>query len=213
MFASVDRKEHGHRRRRVAPLYTRTFMRSDPHMRTILHTILLKRLVPLLWRTSETQSGSIDVLPLMFAYSLDFVSAFSFGLAEGHNLIENAEARSYWIGLFVGMFPSDSLNLLLEYPWITETLYKLGVPVVPSSFHEVKKRSEDWSTDMVIRAELRLQRSLASGKPFTSGDFPLLYEAVRAGIAQDNGCGKDFSPNHEQQMELASECFDVYGMS
>jgi hypothetical protein len=149
----------------------------------------------------------------MFAYSLDFVTSFCFGIAEGHNLIDDPEARTYWIGLFVEMFPSNCLNVLLEYPWIVETLSKLGASITPPSFHEARKVSENWSTEMVQRSELRLQQSLASGKPFPPGYFALLYEAVRAGIAQDSEFGKDFSPNHEQQMELASECFDVYGKS
>lgn len=161
--------------------------------------------MPILSRAAETETDSIDVGQLFCAFTTDFASSFVFGISEGYNLTEDLDSRRLWFNILLLSLPS---NRLCEFKWITETLSKLGIPLVPPGYFEAKRYSEAWAIEKVKRAENRLRESNRTGKLFLPGDFPILFSAVRDGIAQDAGVEKTFIPNHEQQQELASECND-----
>lgn len=208
MFTASQAHEHARRKRAMVHVYSRRSVQTSPHVRAILRTVLLGNLLPVFARASETALGIVDVLPLLQALALDFASCFVFGLSEGLRLIQDPSARRYWLGLFVRLLPAKSMNRLLEFPWITQALCRLGVPLVPAGCFEARRESEAWTTDKVRRAERRLKEARARGSQFPPGELPVLYCAVKDGIARDVGAGDEFVPDHGQELALASECFN-----
>lgn len=211
MFTSLDSRQHSHRRARISSIYSKTFMKSSRHYKNILKSILLQRLVPTVDRASQTKTGSLDVLPLLHAYPLDFMSAFVFGLSESHNLIEDLEAREVWLETFLIIFHSRAATLLREFKWFTRCATALGFSLLPKGYADARRRTEAWSASKVDRAESRLLELEEAGSEFAEGDLPVLFSAVRDGILQDAGAEKGSELNAGQRQEAASECNDHVG--
>ncbi|KAM5480009.1 hypothetical protein McanCB56680_005155 [Microsporum canis] len=211
MFTSLDAKQHSRRRGRISTVYSRAYIQSSPHFQALLKTMLLGRMMPIFDQASETKAGSVDVLPLLHAYPLDFMSAFVFGLSEGHNLIRDLDYREKWLGIYQVIFMSNAASLLGEFRRITQTLTKFGAHLLPKGYFEIRQLSEDWASSKARRAEQSIQKSYATGEPLAPGELPIVYNAVRNGIAQENGVEKSFTPSDEQFRELASECNDQIG--
>lgn len=186
-------------------------MKSSAHYKSILKSILLQRLVPTVDRASQTKTGSLDVLPLLHAYPLDYMSAFVFGLSESHNLIEDLDAREMWLETFLIIFHSRAATLLREFKWFTRFATALGFSLLPKGYNDARRRSEAWAASKVERAESRVLKLEESGSEFAEGDLPILFSAVRDGILQDNGAGKSSELSAGQRREAASECNDHVG--
>jgi hypothetical protein len=210
-FTTLLSSEHRCRRRRIRTVYSRVFLLSSPHMRAILGVIIMDRLGPLLARIAGSAAGTVDVIPLSQSYVLDFVSAFGFGLPLGLDLLSDTLAHKNWLNLYNLSFPGGTAGFFLkEYPQVIRLLCLLGLPVTPESYAKSRRELESWALGKVDAAEgLLLGRR--EEKPLAAGELPVLYSAVRTGMAQANGVdgtGNDFTPSPTQRLELASECLD-----
>ena len=65
-----------------------------------------------------------------FAYGLDFVSAFIFGIPRSTNFIENVKVRDFWLAAYLKSHPADYMFWPLELPRLTEWLKKIGISVM-----------------------------------------------------------------------------------
>lgn len=220
MFTSLDARQHSHRRARISLIYSRSFVQTSPHFRSILKSVLLGRVIPAVTRASQSPSGSLDILPLLHAYAVDSMSAFVFGLSESYNLIQDLDARRLWLDTFSLIFQSRAVTLLTEFGWFARCMGSLGFRLLPDGYSEARQRSEEWSSRKVDRLDDRLVRSCPSGRDhgLADGDFPILFSAVRDGMmARDaggtdgDGDGGAFVMNAEQRRETASECNDHIG--
>ncbi|EFE45031.1 hypothetical protein TRV_00165 [Trichophyton verrucosum HKI 0517] len=207
LFSALEAKQHSHIRGRMAAVLTRAYVQSS-HTRAIFKAVLLERLIPLLGQASQTGSGSVNILPLCYSYSIDFMSAFVFGLSGGHRLLEDAEDREKWLTLYYTIFMSNAPTLLGEFKWITRALTAFGIRLLPNDLSNLRKHSEDWTSQNVKLAESRLQSHYALGEPWAPGDLPVLYSALRSSIAREAGVEETFTPSDVQFRELASECLD-----
>lgn len=210
MFSSLGR-DHGFRRRRISAVYARSFVQSSPHVHAILDAVVLQRLLPLLFQAAATEQGSVDILPVLQSYALDFMSSFMFGLSGGTNFLQDKCARRHWFDLYIRSYPAGSMFWLLEQPFLTRLLCAVGVPLLPEGHFEAKQEFEAWALDKVKESEKTLVKSEEAGISLSHGEFPILYSAVRSGIAKDLGIDAGFTPDSSQQLELASECFDHLG--
>lgn len=220
MFSSLDARQHSHRRARISLVYSKSFVQTSPHFRSILKSVLLGRIMPAVTRASQSPSGSLDVLPLFHAYAVDLMSAFVFGLSESHNLVQDLDARQLWLGTFSLISQSRAVTLLAEFGWFTRCVGSLGLRLLPDGYSEARRRSEEWASRKVDSLDDRLVRSDASEASghgqglFADGDFPILFSAVRDGMmARDAGTDADGAlvMNAEQRRETASECNDHIG--
>ncbi|GAB0139987.1 hypothetical protein EsHS_00000625 [Epichloe bromicola] len=217
VFTSLDARQHSHRRARVSLVYSKSFVQTSPHFRSILKSVLLGRIIPAVTRASQSPSGSLDVLPLLHAYAADSMSAFVFGLSESYNLVQDLDARQLWLDTFSLIYQSRAVTLLTEFGWFARCMGSLGVRLLPDGYSEARQRSEEWASRKVDRLDDRLVRSDPSGhgQGFADGDFPVLFSAVRDGMARDAGTDGDgaFVMNAEQRRETASECNDHIGIA
>ena len=78
-FSSPGGEEHIFRRRRSAAVYTKSSIQMSPHVRKILSTVLQERYINVICE-SVRDGAELDILDLNFAYGLDVVSAFIFGI-------------------------------------------------------------------------------------------------------------------------------------
>ena len=184
-------------------------------MRAILDTIIQHRLRPVLARVAASGSRITNALPLSQAFVLDYVSAFALGLPLGHKFLNDAAALQHWSDLYNKSYSGGFTGYCLkEHGRITRWLCSIGVPMLPLSYTEARRELEAWALQKVDNAEEILRQNHKISTPnVIPGDLPILYDAVRAGMAEQDGCkeGDVFTPSPTQRLELAAECLDHIG--
>jgi unspecific monooxygenase len=208
-FASLG-PDHSMRRHRISSDYTKPYVKSSSHVRTLLSHLLQKYLLPVLEEHAQ-QGTALDVLPVNFAFSLDFVSSFLFGLPRSTNFLQHIEARDRWLESYATVYSGRPLFWLQEYPDLVATMRKLGVSPVPQELFNAVNLFDSWILSIVDAAVTALlQPVMEKAEP---GHFPEIYHKLRSGILQQAGGGANLSkiPSSSQRLELASECLDHLG--
>lgn len=164
------------------------------------------RILPLLSTAASTES-SVDVLSLMFAYSVDVISSYIFGLSRGTCFIQDSNARRSWRTIYLQSHSSDALFWEEELPNLTRWLNSFGIPVLSKSYKSAKRELGQWALNMVDSTEMALDQSLnVDGLP--PDQFPSVYHQLRNAMAKENAhLEKPFSFLHHR-LALASELLD-----
>lgn len=201
------------RRKRVSAVYAKSLLQSSRHVRAILRELIQNRLTPLL-RESAISNTPIDMLPLNFAYGLDFVTAFICGLSRSTNFIQQEDRRREWLEHYDRSHPYGSMFWLQEQPKLLTFLRRLGIHVVPRSYTVADAEFDKWGLQMVDATEDALQAGL-NDECAEAGDMPLMYYQLKLTMARDLDLdhGALFDPSPEQKREIASECLDHVGKS
>jgi len=198
-------------RKRVTSIYAKSFVQCSRHVRAILATLVQKRLLPVIWNSAGTNTP-VDILSVNFAYGLDFVAAFIFGLSRGTNFIQEQEQRQQWLEEYRKSHPSEYMFWLLEHPKLTRWLRKLGIYVVPKWYKEADDQFDIWGLGMIDATEKALQDGLTDERA-VAGEMPIVYHQLKQAMAREMKleAGAKFSPSPRQRLELASECLDHLG--
>lgn len=195
------------RRHRISSVYTKPYVQASPHVRTLLSRLLKTRLLPALEEHARAGTA-LDVLPVNFAFSLDFVSSFIFGLSRSTNFLQNIEARDRWLESYATVYSGGPLFWLQEYPDVVAATRKLGISPVPKKYFNAVNRFDSWIISLVDATEVALLHSNKS--KFEPGEFPEMYHQLRSGIVGGSENSSDI-PSSTQRLELASECLDHLG--
>lgn len=208
MFSSIG-AEHATRRRRFANIYAKSSVQSSPHVRQILSTLLLKHYMPAIDGSVGT---TINVLDINFGYSLDFVTAFIFGISRSANFIQDAAARNSWLASYAQSHPTDYSFWLLEMPGLTKLLAKIGIHLVPSWNQKGHHDLEKWTLEKLDATDRAIEERPA--EEMQPGDCPVIYCQLKLAMANEQEHTEPKSrltPPSEQRLELASECLDHLG--
>lgn len=109
-------------------LYNKTTVQSSTEIQSIAQTVLIQRLFPILEALAQEQSP-FDALDLGLAVSMDFISAYLFGIHDSTNFLQDVKTRRRWLEAHntskkYGFWP-------LELPGLTSTLDRFGIHLVP----------------------------------------------------------------------------------
>ena len=169
-----------------------------------MSTLLLNRYMPII-SDSARQGTTFDLLSLNFAYGLDFVIAFFFGVSRSTNFIQNVEARNQWLATYLESHPGDLSFWSLEIPNVTKWLAKIGIRIMPEWHLEARRDLDAWTLEMVDGAEEAITKQPA--KDMLPGDYPVAYNQLRQALIAEQR-SKDDGNRTAQRLELASECLD-----
>lgn len=172
--------------------------------------MIYDRLLPLMQQVSQSRAKTIDILPILQSYTIDFTAAFVFGLSRGTNFMMDATARDIWLEAYIQSYPSDSMFWLQECPRVTKWLRAVGLGglVLPPGHDAARQTLDDWTVEKLRLAENALYFNGNNQDTFEPGQFPTLYSTVKSGLAKSCGLDESFTPDSKQELELASECFD-----
>ncbi|KAK5998680.1 Cytochrome P450 monooxygenase aneF-like protein [Cladobotryum mycophilum] len=201
-------KEHAYYRRRIAGVYLLSFLQTSPHAQTVLKTVLVERLLPIINHVASNGQGTMDIVPILQSFGLDYASAFVFGLSRGTRFMEDEGARNEWLERYNVWFDPDALYWRLEHPLLTKFLRAIGAPIVPRGWDKASREFEEWSTAKVKASEAAIRKSEEAGVPLPDGELPIIVDAIRASMAQEAGIDRGFIPSLNQENELAGECLD-----
>ncbi|KAL2218219.1 putative cytochrome P450 monooxygenase [Thermoascus aurantiacus ATCC 26904] len=92
-------KPHSARKRMLSNVYSKSYLQNSPDLQIISSAIVLDRLLPLLEGLALT-GKPMNVLPLMQAVGMDFMSAYLFGMAIGTDFIRDVGYRDRWLACY-----------------------------------------------------------------------------------------------------------------
>ncbi|KLJ13509.1 unspecific monooxygenase [Blastomyces silverae] len=201
MFSMVGTKPHSVRKRMMSNIYSKSYLQSSPHMATISQAVICRRLLPILQRNAQFQSN-VEVHELNNAITMDFVSAYIFGLASGTNFLEDVPAGREWFRVYQSRKPFEFFHQ--EVPSVTSLARTLKIPLIPKWCDKANQDMEDWGLEMIDNAE----KFLASTNPACE---PIVYKQVKQSMLKQlakDGLEANTGVLSQQRLELACEMYD-----
>ena len=181
MFSTIHKRPHGERRRLLAGLYSKTTVQSSTDFRKIAQTLIVDRLLPVVEAAAREQNP-VDVLGLNLAVSMDFISAYLFGLHNSSNFLQDVDSRQRWLS--VHQSSKENGFWSLEFPALTSFLFKLGIHLVPPRAISAGEEVKDLCLKMLANVESSTSTFLqaAQGPQLTDGDNsytkPVVYDQL-----------------------------------
>lgn len=212
MFAMPEHVAHSRRRRLLSSIYAKSTLQNSAGLTAISKVLLDDRLIPRL-RQSCQKIQSIEFYDIFAAVTLDFVTAYVFGLSNGSNLVENPEAgskffRDYKAKQRYQFWPQD-------LPIMTSILTKMSAKwlVIPRWVDQANADIESWIMEMCDKAETTLRRAEYQREKYEARaeDYPNVYAQLRNALFISSQTGKDQPTDaaiQSQRLEVASELLD-----
>jgi cytochrome P450 len=188
----------------MANIYSKSHILGSPAMSAITQEIVYNRLMPFL----ETEP-QVEVHSLWNAVTMDFITAYLFGLSSGSNFVQDLKKRDHFQELYHSrhnhfFWPS-------ELPGVAAFLKKwCMINVVPTWVNANNTEIEDWCLAMCANAEDKLLKAQASGTVLAPGDEPTVYGRLFTN-AESTRNKEDPSSRLQQRKAIASEMLDQIG--
>lgn len=194
----------------LANIYSKSYLYRSEALAALSAEILYRRLIPLLRRHAVTETP-IDIYPVFLGTSMDFITAFSFGLAVSSNFTENAAERRRWLDLYQSRYPYAFYAQELQ--GVTSWLRKLGVRLVPKLLDQSTEAVEAWCADLCDAAGAWLDSAAADGgRRISPAEFPVAYNQLRESLrklrSKTATDGTDATILAHEHLEICSEMCD-----
>ncbi|EPE04950.1 cytochrome p450 [Ophiostoma piceae UAMH 11346] len=224
MFSTVPSKEHALRKRMISNVYSKSFMQSSPAARRQARAILLGRLLPLLTASTAADQDpqGLEVASLFMATSMDFISAYIYGLRCGTDFLRNAAYREHWLQLYLNRHGASFY--LQEVPSITRLMRAvLRTSPYPQWVDWATQELSEWNTALYNKAMAFLGNVKMDGNStgtFNRGHFaespedePVVLQSLLTNLEREtatHGTDSLLYATAIKQPELAvqSELFD-----
>ena len=197
-------------RRRFGSAYAKRSVQENPCLLQIVH-ILSTRLMAHLIESAETRTPT-DVFHLNVAYGVDFVNAFTFGLSNGTNFLQDSEVRDFWLELYIKSRPKRYMYWLQEMAGIRAAFEQIGFKMVPDWVKHARQEFDHTTLDLVDRSEEEF--SSKWGDSMSHNDYPTVYRQLRLNPI-DSTSSKSSSPpprlENYHRKQIASESLDHLG--
>ncbi|KAE8345396.1 hypothetical protein BDV24DRAFT_125960 [Aspergillus arachidicola] len=199
MFTMISSKPHSVRKRMLSNIYSKSYLQSSPHLRLISESILFDRLLPII-QEAVSSDASIEVHDLNQGLTIDFVSAYLFGLANGTNWLQDAPFRHRMLHYYQGRKPYEFYHQ--EVPNLVSWTKSLGIRLIPRWCDEANEMLDAWCLDLCDKAEQCLQSTEASVEPVV---YKQLQQAM---IKQSSQKGNTDESLKQQRLDIACELYD-----
>ncbi|TKA75251.1 hypothetical protein B0A55_05762 [Friedmanniomyces simplex] len=213
MFAMPDHGPHSKRKRMLSNIYAKTTLQTSPSLSAITRVLLQERLTPRL-REIEQSGKPAEFYWLFAATTMDIVSAYMFGLAQGTNYVQQPDVSAKFFTNYKArqryqFWPQDLLSL-------TTWLGKVGLKwlVVPKWVDEANASMEAMVLAMCDAAEKVVSEAGGEKGMGSPEDWPNVYAQLRNALLKEKQAMKtDLSSSveemvMEQRLAVASEMLD-----
>lgn len=168
----------------VSNIYSKSTLHSSTALEAQAQTILYDRLLPVLTSASAPQShpNGVDVHEIWFATTMDFITAYLFGLKNASNFLGEEVYRKHWLRLYNArkvytFFPQ-------ELPHLTAFLRKLHIHLVPKWVHSANRELETWTQERCDTTSVYIKNGLAA-KDSSPANEPVVFTAMLTGIEKE----------------------------
>ncbi|KIX04208.1 uncharacterized protein Z518_07762 [Rhinocladiella mackenziei CBS 650.93] len=181
MFSTIHHAPHSQKKRTMANIYSKSYLASSPQVAANSHTLFTTRFLPLLQSLSDTAQAT-DVHNLNNAFTMDFMSAYQFGLGAGTNFTQDLATRQKILHNYHCRREYEFFSA--EIPWLKSITQKLGFPIVPQFVDDANVLLENWNARMCRAADNYLSRHANDVSSLYVGDDPVVYRQFKAGITK-----------------------------
>lgn len=162
MFSSWHSRPHSIRKRMVSHIYSKSTLQSSTALASQTRTILFSRLLPIITASTHPSQipHGIDVHDLWNATTMDFITAYIFGLSHSTNFLQNVGYRQHWLDLYQSrkkytFFPQ-------ELPRLTKIAHAIGIRLVPRWVDCANQEIEDFCASMCKAATASIKSKQGS---------------------------------------------------
>lgn len=211
MFAMEDKEGHSKRKRILSNIYAKSTLQSSKALDEQTEVIIKERLRPRIFAEVEKEAtnggGGIEFYDIFCAVTMDFVSAYIFGLENGSDFL--VSDKDGGIRLFHDFKARQKYTFWpQECPGFTRFLAKLGLKwlVVPTWVDGANQDIESWLMGMCEKAKQTVQK-IDGGGEVNERDVPTVYRQLEGGLQKEqkkSGIGAEGN----LKIEIASELLD-----
>ncbi|OIW24457.1 cytochrome P450 [Coniochaeta ligniaria NRRL 30616] len=208
MFSTRSAHEHSLRKRMISHVYSKSYIHSSAAAASQAHTILFDRLLPIIQAstTDTPKPHGLDVHSVFLAATMDFISAYVFGLSNGTNFLQDAAYRSHWLELYASRNNHGFYDQ--ELPLLTRICRALGIPFCPWFVDYANAELGAWCRALCTST---LASSSHSHLP-SPANQPVVLSALLTGLSKEAAHGPS-SPLYPTALRhhdksVASELFD-----
>ncbi|KAI9931758.1 hypothetical protein MW887_010337 [Aspergillus wentii] len=203
MFTMTGAKAHSSRKRILSNIYSKSFLQSSPHLRLISDKIILGRLLPIIHGVASS-STPIDVHDINQGVTMDFISPYLFGLANGTNFLQDELCRRKILHLYHCRKPYEFYHQ--EVPDLIPLANSLGIRLIPKFCDEANEALDAWALGLYDKAEQFITSSKLE-------EEPVVFKHLKQGMAKQIPSEKDDRKSYEkaaskQRLDMACELFD-----
>ena len=185
----------------ISNIYSKSVVTASPALLAQTSMILHQRFLPLLAATTAGETrGVLNITSLVFATTMDIVTAYIFGLRASSNLVDHPSQLAWFLDLYNSR---RSYNFWpQEFPRFTEALEKwTGYRLVPKWVDEANGEIEKWCKSMGDEAAGTMAQSDAQVH-----DVPTVYRQLSTAVAKE--AKKNDDQGADLQTTVASEVLD-----
>lgn len=203
MFTMTESKPHSARKRMLSNIYSKSYLQSSHHLRLISKTIIYDRLLPII-QAAATSNSNTDVHDLNQGLTMDFVSAYLFGLTNATNFLQNPEYRRKMLQLYQCRKPFEFYNQ--EVPNLLHWLKNIGIRLIPKWCDDANEILEAWGLELCDQAEASIDSPDIDSEP-------VVYKHLKQALAKQAPLKMD-DPNlyadyvEQQRLDIACEMYD-----
>ncbi|KAK2031483.1 cytochrome P450 family protein [Colletotrichum zoysiae] len=212
MFSTLPSKPHSLRKRMVSNVYAKSFIHASEAAGDQSRAILFGRLLPLLSASASAEtlgSDGIDVFSAFLATTMDFITAYIFGLRNATDFIRDRAYRDHWLQLYLAR--ASHAFWPQELPRLTALCAKMSWgrwKPYPAWVDDANAEIAAWNKKMCEAAGLAQEQ-----KGRDPADEPVVLRALEAGIERERLANGEASLLYrttilQKDLSVASEVMD-----
>ena len=213
MFAMPEHGAHSRRKRMLSNIYAKSVLQGSEAVAGISNVLLEERLVGRLRGIVAKGSSGGEVYDLFSAVTMDFVSAYVFGLGNGSDFLRKPEVARKFLKDYKAR--QDFTFWPQEMPGFTGFMKRIGLLglIVPAWVAQANQDIEDWILSMCDEAESSIATTESGSEKIESpANYPTVYAQLRSSLLKEaSKSSSDISTSQFVQanrIEMASEMLD-----
>jgi hypothetical protein len=174
----------------ISNAYSKSTLHASPSLDRQAQVILYDRLLPILSSSSSAlQDIGIDVHDIWNATSMDFITAYQFGLKNSTNFLQNEGYRRHWLYLYYGRKTYPYFTQ--ELPRLTRFLKFFHVNLVPVWVNDANRELEASTKELCDSTVAYIRDSAVEDKDI--GNEPVVLRALLSGMDKERKAKGDDS--------------------
>lgn len=206
MFSTVKHTQHAQKKRIMANIYSKSYIQGSAQVQANSHHLLTERFLPLMERLAVS-NADVEIHEINNAFTMDFMTAYQFGLKNSTNFTQNETVRKKYLELYHSRREWQWFSAEVP-PLIRQCLQGLGISLYPDWIHKANEWLENWSKDMCDAADTYLT-TMRSNPPteLSAGDEPLVFKQYKTGLVtlrqKDPVAGFEIHPHLTEGMNFS----------
>lgn len=208
MFSTVGHTTHATKKRTMAHIYSKSFLQTSEQVAANSRLLLEQRFLPLL-QSLAGNGEVVDVHEINNAFTMDFMTAFQFGIGISTNFTQDVEVRRKYLHLYHSRRDWQFISSEVP-PQIRKLLQVLGVSLFPDFVHKANEWLENWSRQMCDAADKYLGVRADPDEPRHStnaGNEPLVFRQYKTALhrlrAKDPTAGFEYHSHLDEGMNFS----------